>query len=287
VKITFKHIYNKHKNIPAAICCHGPSLNENKKEIEQAQNNNNVVRFSLNNWYDIFNNPPNYWILSNTSPKYHINKNYKSMNDFGCPLFYSVEGDPTSEKFIKNNLKCDFLPYDQRHFMGHECIRILKSFKEHNITYNNFDFKFYGNNNIMWHPPRIGKDQGWAGFDLYGRCCHRRVSPTIQEFLQKISNSYEHYSTADTVAFHAISFAIIMGCNPIYLSGMDLDYSLGYAKNNLKLNMDHFYIWKKNNKNLINDMKIINQSAVNRDIEIINLKKNAWYGVFNEGKFKL
>ena len=38
---------------------------------------------------------------------------------------------------------------------------------------------------------------------------------TIQEYLQEISGCDQHYSTGDTVAFHAIAFAIIMGCNPI------------------------------------------------------------------------
>ena len=53
--------------------------------------------------------------------------------------------------------------------------------------------------------------------------------PTVQEYLKNISNSDQHCSTADTVAIEMLSFAIIMGCNPIYISGMDLDYSKGYS----------------------------------------------------------
>ena len=44
-----------------------------------------------------------------------------------------------------------------------------------------------------------------------------KITPTIQEALQKAGKHISHYSTADTVAFHAIAFAILMGCNPIYL----------------------------------------------------------------------
>jgi len=287
MKVGFGDILDAHKDVPAVVCCHGPSLNKDKEKIIEAQEKGNIIRFSVNNWYDFFDKPPNYWIISNTEPKYHIFNDYKRMNNCGASVFYSIEGDPTTEEFIEKHLECDYFPYDQRHFKNHDCIKILKSFKEHGQTNKNLNFKEYGNNETMWYPPRVGGQYGWAGFDLYGRCCSKKLNPTIQEFLQKISNCKQHYSTADTVAFHVIAFAIIMGCNPIYISGLDLDYSLGYAEKDAEINMNHYTMWKENNKNLINDMQILNKSAEKRNINIINLKKDPWYKKFGAGKFDL
>ena len=64
---------------------------------------------------------------------------------------------------------------------------------------------------------------------------------------------------------------------------MLLDYGKGYANENASINMDHFNIWQKYKKNLLNDLKILKESANNRNIEIINLYKSAWYGTFAEG----
>jgi hypothetical protein len=135
----------------------------------------------------------------------------------------------------------------------------------------------------MWQPPRFGGREGWAGFDLFGRCCGRIVEgrPTVQEELQRVSDYNEHYSSGDTVALHMIAFAVIMGCSPIYISGMDLDYREGYANDQaVPVNDD----WQRLNANLVNDLRIINESAKKRGIKIINLKPDAWYSVFEEGE---
>ena len=100
---------------------------------------------------------------------------------------------------------------------------------------------------------------------------------TIQEQLQETSQSVEHYSPGDTVILHAIAFAIIMGCNPIYVGGMDLDYSGGYVGGHPSPDDD---VWQKQHENLRNDLRILNESAKNRNIKIINMKENAWYGHF-------
>ena len=42
-----------------------------------------------------------------------------------------------------------------------------------------------------------------------------------------------------------------------------------------------------NKSNLLNDLNILNESAKNKDIEIINLIEDAWYGVFNGGNLKI
>ena len=80
---------------------------------------------------------------------------------------------------------------------------------------------------------------------------------------------------------HMIAFAIIMGCNPIYIAGMDLDYSQGYAGGVGAPRNDD---WQKMNYNQTNDMKILNDSAQNVGTKIINLNKNSWFDCFEIGE---
>ena len=282
-KLKIPEILNKHQNVPAVICGHGPSLNDSKEKIINLQKEQKIVRFSVNNWYDHFDIVPDYWIISNS--EFSIPIMHEKMNAYGSPIFYSKDGDDSTDEYIKKTLTCDYLPYDQRHFKGHDCMTILKAFKEHHTKNKNFDFMDYGNNNIMWHPPRIGGREGWAGFDLFGRCCKQidHKDMTIQEYVQQETGHNKHYSTGDTVALHAIAFAILMGCGPIYLSGMDLDYSRGYANNKKPIPMGHYTMWQDNSENLLSDMKILLDSANKKGIEIINLNKNSWFDIYPHG----
>ena len=127
--------------------------------------------------------------------------------------------------------------------------------------------------------------EGWAGFDLYGRCCKDidKSQLTIQEYLQTLTKNEKHYSTGDTVALHAIAFAIIMGCNPIYVSGVDLDYSQGYANEIKGIPADHFTMWQDNSKNLLSDLEILLESARKLGTDILNLSHNSWHKVFPTG----
>ena len=129
----------------------------------------------------------------------------------------------------------------------------------------------------------------FSGIFNNGRCCVRinKDRLTIQEYLQEISGYDQHYSTGDTVAFHAIAFAIIMGCNPIYVAGMNLDYRKGFAKSQANpeyfINKGTIGHWELLQNNIKNDLTILNNSAIIRDIQIINLLNNSWYGVLSEG----
>ena len=136
------------------------------------------------------------------------------------PVFFSDDGDFTPKEYIDSSLASDYLVYDQRHWEGKRCLQILKSFKDYYVENKDFNFKRYGNNSLMWQPPRCFE---YAGHDPNERCCEHNVPPrtTIQEKLKEISGFEQHYSTGESVTLHAIAFAIIMGCNPIYISGMD------------------------------------------------------------------
>jgi hypothetical protein len=78
-----------------------------------------------------------------------------------------------------------------------------------------------------------------------------------------------------------------MGCDPIYVSGMDLDYSRGYADETKPVPMGHYTMWQDNSENLLNDMEIINTSANLLGTRIINLYKNSWYDKFTIGDLEL
>ena len=157
------------------------------------------------------------------------------------------------------------------------------------------DFTRFGNNGVMWDERWPYSGQCWAvrwqyhdnQWKPYGFLPCTKIGDssvkTVQEVLQRVSGFDCHYSTGDTGILHAIAFAILMGCDPIYITGMDLDYTAGYANGqNAPRNDD----WQRYSKNLINDLRILNESARMRGIEIINLQKDAWYGQFKHKKLK-
>jgi hypothetical protein len=278
-------VVDRHQGIPAVVCAHGPSLNDHKESIVRLHNNKEIIRFSVNDWFDVFAKKPDYWAISN--PEYQFVNWVGKFNYYDTFLLFSTTcRERSSNSFITKNLKCKNILFDQRHFKNHNCLDILKNFRSHYEENKNFNFIDYGNNSSIF-TPAPNTPIGYFGFDPTGICCRNKMGTTIQEMLQQTSGYGKHYSTGDTVALHAIAFAIIMGCNPIYISGMDLDYSLGYAsKMSFPMNMDHYNIWQEGQKNLINDLNILNDSAENRHIEIINLKKEAWYKVFKSGELE-
>ena len=95
-----------------------------------------------------------------------------------------------------------------------------------------------------------------------------------------------------TIALTMIAFSIIMGCNPIYLNGIDLDYFgedgvYANLKDGSKI-MKGFIpgpnTWKGWRRNwTLRDMNIINESAKKIGVKIINLNKNTWYKTFDVG----
>ena len=89
---------------------------------------------------------------------------------------------------------------------------------------------------------------------------------TIQEELQKFTGNDEKYSSGDTVAVHMLALSILLGCKKIYISGIDLDYDKGYYNTNVT-NHDSFDPYLNN---ILNDFRIIQDSAKKIGVEIIN-----------------
>jgi len=282
MKLSLDDVVDKHKNIPCVVGCHGPSLNAHREKIEGGQSEGKIIRLSTNKWYEFFNTPPDYWVLSNSETT--VQNQFQIMNEAGSPVFYADTVDLVDPDFVKENLKVDYLPYDQRHFKTNKCIDIFNDFRQFYEKSKCFDFKEYGNNETMWAPPRCYEN--FAGFDPHGACCNRikKNRATLQEQVQKLSGHSQHCSTGDTTAMEMIMFAILFGCNPIYIAGMDLDYSLGYATvGGGTRPREEEYAFAKVRPNLFNDLKVLNESAILRGLQIVDLNKNAWFDVFEKG----
>ena len=311
MKLTFDNILNKHKNIPCVVALHGPSLDKEKDKIELLQKEEKILRISVNEWYDYFDEKPNYWVVSNGEFTIEASINGNSIwdsrgyprevfNKYDIPLFYNATADFTSEEIIDRSLKCDYLSYDTRHFRGHSCIEILKNFKSYYEKNENLDFTYYGNNSKMWERPNIIRMNEWmkklygrigGGWNAQGHCCENPKAPTLQEKLQQLSGHEQHMSPGHTVGLFAAIFAVLMGCNPIYVTGLDLDCSIGYAEGSnakAQFNAGHIGHWKTIFKDfLLDDMRILNESAKLLGIEIINLNKNSWHNELTKGELKL
>ena len=65
MELKYKDIINKHKNKPCVVTLHGPSLNNHKDQIEILQREKKILRISVNEWFDYFNEKPDYWVVSN------------------------------------------------------------------------------------------------------------------------------------------------------------------------------------------------------------------------------
>jgi len=310
MKLSYNDIINKHKDVPCVVALHGPSLNPFRERIQTLQREEGYLRMSVNQWYDFFREKPDYWVVSNSEftiynsivPNWfwdQYNTFEKNVfNKYNVPLIYNDTADLTDKDFVEKNLTCDYLPYDTKHFKGMRCVNILKSFREHYETNQNFDFTKFGNNSDMWQPltsEGTNCHPAWTTFAgawaRNSKCCHKIDSSrqTIQETLQEFSGYEQHPGPGISVGFFALMMAIIMGCNPIYVAGMDLDYSRGYAATAVtnyqhRVNSGAIGHWKKIFRKTINvDLEIINQSAKLAGTKIINLNKDSWHTVLTAG----
>ena len=312
MKLHFKDITDKHKGETCIVALHGPSLSPYVDKIQELQKNEKVKRFSVNEWFDFFEEKPDYWVVSNTEFNIRdsiLNENiWKArqypvdvFNQYKVPLLYNCAADLTDPKFVEENLNFDYLPFDNKHFKGHNCTQILKGFKKHYEDNKNLDYLFYGNNKQMWQAPDSKNENvnkycssvhgvlagGWS---RTGHCCHviNEDQETLQEALQKNTGHTQHLGVGQTVGLYCIAFAILMGFKKIYVVGLDLDYTLGYADGSDKPyyipnigNVGHWrYVFKDF---LIDDMRILRESAELKGSEIINLNKEAWYDEFRKG----
>ena len=310
MKLTYDDIINKHKDKACVVSMHGPSLNKDIKKIEEKQKAGDIIRISTNEWFDFFEIKPDYWVVSNgefniedskTGGGVWKQRNYPMdvFNKYDVPLLYNSVVDLTPPDFVEKNLKCDYMAYDSKHFKGHKCRNILENFKKHYETHKNFEYKEYGNNSMIWKKPDIDNENVnehcarihgvyAASWSRTNKCCPEEISEkTFQEILQQISGHSKHMGPGQTVGLVCVAFAVIMGCNPIYVSGLDLDYSLGYAGEikNYGVNAGNLGHWKYVfREHLLDDMEILKESAELLGSKIINLNHDSWYDSFEKGE---
>jgi len=315
MKLSYKDIIDKHKGKPCVIAGHGPSIDPFKEQIQKLQMEDKLLRISVNNWFDYFETKPDYWVISNgefTLKSGLLNDGWwqyqgypaDAYNVFNVPVLFADNADMTDYDLIDQLGKFDYLPYDTRHFKGHTCTKILNNFRKFFEARQSLEYSFYGNNPYMWQPADraayekvrcdpVFMNYPCAAWSKTKKCCHRIDSSrkTLQEELQEYTGFDKHYGTGCTVAVFALSFAILMGCNPIYLAGVDLDYTTGYAKNNQ--NSERFIPpgavghWKVIGNHVLNDFNIVNASAKKKGVKIVNLHPGAWYDSFEKGPLSI
>lgn len=273
-KTEYSKIDEIHKNQPAIIVGSSKSIDivnyENFKGIVIGMGDGPLRSFQLFR--------PDYWVCANSCwPRPWLNKDASAINlimpkmfFLGVPAFAAVKKNTILDCAAKIdvNLKCDYFVYDQRHFNSKSC-------KE------------------------------------YASCCEAskvyKIKETIQEKFS-IKFRSQLYSTGDTVAIHALAIAMIMGCNPIYIIGVDIptkksDYTYYESKmgnilvneykttgpfpgmvktpilKRIKIKLKNLNARKNNAAsvfesdldNIINDFKIIAEAASKAGVKIVNL----------------
>ena len=109
-------------------------------------------------------------------------------------------------------------------------------------------------------------------------------TPNINRLLSWYTNNPEFYRSSATVALHMLSFAIILGCNPIFISGMDLDHKKGYAFNarqKRELNDTYLKELDEYRSDIIKSLIIINNSARNIGTKIYSFDKQPTFDLFD------
>ncbi|MDD5650739.1 MAG: DUF115 domain-containing protein [Candidatus Nanoarchaeia archaeon] len=253
MRLNLNNIINRHKNIPALVIAHGPSLNEYLPILDQLKQKG-IILIDCNEFYDFHKVNPTYWCFASSVLRIDNQINYINKTD--SVIVYANSVDFTNKNWIEQNIKTDIIAYDQRHFQYKTCNELMQS-----------SLKNYG------------------GYSWNGLCCNNidRTRLTIQEELQKMTMYSKHYKTGDSIAVHELALAVLLGCNPVYFIGIDLDYRLGYA-NNIKYNVPMDGL-SENYDRIVEDMEIIRDSAKVIGIELINLN-NLSYLPFNKGKIE-
>jgi len=259
---SFSYIIGKEKGKTGIIMGLGPSLNDSIpyiKEFEKDQDNFSII--SCNNIDVMSDVKVNYWILAQPADyqnPLHIPLAKHRYNKMGATFLYTDCLDLTPREEVEEMLnRIDYIGYDQRHFNSERC--------------------------------------GWL--DVHGRpptCCNGIIEGRlcIQEEFQKYTGSDDSYGSGDTVGVHMVALGVMLGLNPIYISGIDLDYSNGYFNNDfegedgsrrlgmkieerIKMGMNSINRSPDMVDRIIKDFGIINECAKKIGVSIYNTTKQS------------
>jgi len=196
-------IINLHKGKPGYVIGLGPSLSSHLQFFKDIDKESNCV-ISCNNVDIMTDIIPHYWVIANNLPEFAVHNNSTRFNKMPSCLIYNYRADGSQYSLSKpgiydserldieeNMLSIDFIPF-------HDAIRMDSSIASHNITelsdktFHESYCEYVGVE--VWDPKDIG-------------------------------------ASLTTVALHMLKIAIMSGCNPIKISGVDLDYTKGYVNN--------------------------------------------------------
>lgn len=210
----------------------GPSLRPFLSDLEQIQTTDpSQVTISCNAFDLMTKLDCKYWVTSNTDNT--VANQYQRFNrKKNTTLVYADSIDLTPRDRVKSLLSGKYVSFDQRHIGGRPC-------------------------------PDPSKTHGCCRHTIPGR-------QTIQEYLQEISGYDKMCGGGDTVSLHMFSLAVILGCNPIFIIGVDLDYSSGYVDGSPGMN----FSWESVKNNIINDFRTVYESAHKMGIESYVMDRN-------------
>lgn len=116
---------------------------------------------------------------------------------------------------------------------------------------------------------------------------------TLQEEWSEYTTS-NHYGYGTNAAIFALTLIMLLGCNPIYLVGIELGYKNGYARQldnegaftreTPRSQVDYLQdIMSDDLKHVVDDFEIINTGAKKINVEIINCNQNPLFNIFKVG----
>lgn len=265
-ELQFDHITGRDEGKTGFVLGLGPSLRRNLYELRQIHSDKQNYKIISCNNIDLMvpDLQYDYWMLAQpTDPDnpFWMPRAFKRYNSKpNTMLLYTDCLDLTDRSMVRENLTIDYIGYDQRHWKGEHC---------------------------TWGKGPGGR-HSCCNHIIPGRLC-------IQEHFQKVTKVGFHYGAGDTVGVHMVALAVILGLNPIYVTGIDLDYTDGYVNNDLEIAGQRIEMGINSiNKvpsmvdRILEDLTTIRDAAANIGVKIYDTDGNGKISsVFEHKKFRV
>lgn len=256
-RLEFKDVIDSEKGKTGLVFGLGPSLKRHLSQIESIHEKKDQYRIVSCNNIDLMVPWLNYdhWMLAqpaDSSNPLHIPRAAKRYNARRNTKFYYTDClDLTPRDQVAAMLSnIDYIGYDQRHFASEPC---------------------------GWGKLPGGRHICCDGI-IPGRLC-------IQEEFAKYTKSEITYGPGDTVGVHMLALSVMLGHNPIHVTGIDLDYTDGYVNNDVDdpdINMAYRIDIGRQSINksqimverIMKDIKTIRECAANIGTEIYAFDKD-------------